>query len=146
MFLSIQRVSLIRESGLKPDGKVTSVDNARKVLCDYYAHMAFAQEVFVVMTLDTKHNITGVVEITRGILDATLIHPREVFAPAIIAKAAAIIVAHNHPSGNASPSREDIQVTVQLREAGKVLGITVLDHIVVGDHTGETTSLQALGV
>ena len=71
--------------------------------------------------------------ITRGILDASLIHPREVFRPAITESAAAIILVHNHPSGDPTPSAEDRSVTKQLTAAGRTVGISVVDHIVIGD-------------
>lgn len=89
------------------------------------------QEEFHIVTLNTKHAPINTHLITRGTLDASLVHPREVFRPAIRDMASAIILVHNHPSGDPTPSREDHQVTRRLTEAGKMLGITVLDHIVV---------------
>lgn len=91
------------------------------------------QEEFWVLILNTRHRIVAAVMVTRGILDASLIHPREVFRPAILASAAGIILAHNHPSGDPEPSAEDRAVTRQLSAAGQTIGIPVLDHIVVGD-------------
>jgi DNA repair protein RadC len=90
------------------------------------------QEVFKALLLDTKNKVIKNVEISRGTLDSSLVHPREVFAPAVSAIAASIIVAHNHPSGDPTPSSEDIQVTSRLVEAGRILGIDVLDHLVIG--------------
>ena len=89
------------------------------------------QEEFHVVTLDTKHKPIRTHQITVGTLDASLVHPREVFRAAIRDTASALILVHNHPSGDPTPSREDLQVTEQLTEAGKLLGISVLDHIVV---------------
>ena len=89
------------------------------------------QEEFHVVTLDTKHKPLQSHRITVGTLDASLVHPREVFRPAIRDAASAVILVHNHPSGDPTPSREDRQVTEQLTEAGRMLGITVLDHIIV---------------
>jgi DNA repair protein RadC len=83
-----------------------------------------------------------VVKVTVGTLDASLVHPREVFKPAFIEGSAAILLSHNHPSGNPEPSREDILVTDRLTEAGKLLGINVLDHIIHGDGTGEVRSIR----
>lgn len=91
-----------------------------------------AQEVFVVIMLDTRHRIMGWHEVSRGTLTASLVHPREVFAPALRLGAAAVIVAHNHPSGDPEPSEEDKTVTERLRDAGKILGVPMLDHVVVG--------------
>ena len=89
------------------------------------------QEEFHIVTLNTKHVPINTHLITRGTLDASLVHPREVFRPAIRDMASAVIMVHNHPSGDPTPSREDHQVTRRLTEAGKLLGIHVLDHIVV---------------
>lgn len=89
------------------------------------------QEEFHLLLLDRQHRIVDERPITRGILDASLIHPREVFRPAVEAGAAAILVVHNHPSGDPTPSAEDRAVTRQLREAGAIVGIPLLDHIVV---------------
>lgn len=91
------------------------------------------QEEFLIVTLDTKNRVRRVVRITRGTLNASLVHPREVFRPAIADAASAILLIHNHPSGDPTPSREDFAVTDRLTEVGKLIGITVLDHIVVGD-------------
>lgn len=90
-------------------------------------------EVFWVLALNTQHQIIREpIIITIGTLDASLVHPREVFRPAILLGAASIILCHNHPSGEPTPSAEDKVVTKQLMEAGAIIGIPVLDHIVVG--------------
>ncbi|HBE67715.1 MAG TPA: hypothetical protein DDW52_06155 [Planctomycetaceae bacterium] len=89
------------------------------------------QEEFHVVTLDTKHRMIGSHQITVGTLDASLVHPREVFRRAIRDASSCILLAHNHPSGDHAPSREDIEVTDRLTKAGQVVGINVLDHIVV---------------
>ena len=97
------------------------------------------QEEFHALLLDTRHRVVREVAVTRGILDASLIHPREVFRAAVIEGAAGVILVHNHPSGDPTPSPEDRAVTRQLAEAGRALGIPVLDHVVVGD--GRYTAL-----
>ena len=89
------------------------------------------QEEFHIVTLDTKHKPIHHHNITIGTLDASLVHPREVFRPAIRDSASAILLVHNHPSGDPTPSREDHQVTKRLTEAGTLMGISVLDHIIV---------------
>lgn len=91
------------------------------------------QEEFHALLLNTRHRVIREVAVTRGILDASLIHPREVFRLAVVEGAAGIILVHNHPSGDPTPSPEDRAVTRQLAEAGRALGIPVLDHVVVGD-------------
>lgn len=89
------------------------------------------QEVFIVVTLSTTNEIIRIREITRGLVNRTVAHPREVFRPAIKDNATAIIVAHNHPSGSLSASRDDCDITMRLVHAGEVVGIQVLDHIIV---------------
>lgn len=91
-------------------------------------------EVFWVLCLDSQHRVIGnaPLSISRGILNSSLVHPREVFVHAIVARAAAIVLCHNHPSGDPAPSKDDEEVTKQLVEAGQVLDLPVLDHVIVG--------------
>ena len=91
------------------------------------------QEAFYVIFLDRKSHPIGRIMITIGTLTATMAHPREVFRPAIVAGAAAVMVSHNHPSGDPAPSAADLQVTRQLRDASKTVDIPLLDHVIVGD-------------
>ena len=91
------------------------------------------REVFGVLLVNTRHRVTAMHVVSVGSLDGTLVHPREVFKCAILGSAAAIIIFHNHPSGDPAPSREDIALTKRLVTAGKLLGIQVLDHVVLGD-------------
>lgn len=101
------------------------------------------QEEFLIATLDTKLFIKRVIRITRGTLDASLVHPREVFRAALADCASSILLIHNHPSGDPTPSREDRTVTERLKEAGKIIGIQVIDHIIVG--SGRAVSLAEAG-
>ena len=89
------------------------------------------QEYFVCLTLDGANRLIAKRIVTIGTLTASLVHPREVFVDAITDRAASIIVAHNHPSGNSEPSQADRDVTDRLREAGELLGVTLLDHVIV---------------
>ena len=91
------------------------------------------RENFVVVLLNTKNEVIGTPLVSVGTLSASLVHPREVFKPAIRASAASVVLAHNHPSGKVEPSREDREVTRRLGEAAGVLGIEMLDHVIVGD-------------
>ncbi|MBP5312237.1 MAG: DNA repair protein RadC [Clostridia bacterium] len=100
-------------------------------------------EVFMVLMLDKRLRITGSRVVSRGTLDYTVVHPREVFAPAIRELAYAVVVAHNHPSGDTYPSREDLEITSKLKKAGEILGIQLLDHIIVGKKN--YSSLKKLG-
>jgi len=89
------------------------------------------QEVCKVLLLDSANHLLRDVKISEGILNSSLVHPREVFRQAIIEPAASVILLHNHPSGNPEPSSEDLQITRQLVEAGKIMGIPVHDHIII---------------
>lgn len=102
------------------------------------------REEFLVLLLNTQHAITREIVVTRGILDASVVHPREVFKPAVLESAAAVILVHNHPSGDPTPSPEDREVTGQLAESGRILGIPVLDHVVIGD--GRFVSFVETGI
>lgn len=110
------------------------LQNSRQV---YHAMMEIVEytdrEHFIVICLDTKNKPIAINIATIGVLDSANIHPREIFKPAILCGASRIIVAHNHPSGESDPSVQDRKVTVQLLEAGKILGLPVLDHIIIGD-------------
>lgn len=88
------------------------------------------QENLIVVMLNGAHEVIGTIVATVGLLNKTIVHPREVFADAIRSRAAAIVIAHNHPSGNIDPSEEDKEVTIRIRKAGEILGIKVLDHLV----------------
>jgi DNA repair protein RadC len=100
-------------------------------------------EVFAILCVTTKHRVIGYHEVSRGTLDSTTAHPREVFKTAVMVNAASILLAHNHPSGDPTPSSDDVQLTRRLIDAGEILGIQVLDHIIVGD--GRYVSLRELG-
>jgi len=102
------------------------------------------REAFIVLLLDVKHRVIAEEVVTIGILDGSLIHPREVFKAAIAANSAAIIIAHNHPSGDPAPSGQDQEVTNRLRKAGEILGIPVVDHVIVGS-TGAHFSFREQG-
>lgn len=99
------------------------------------------KEHFWALFLDTKSNIKRVELITLGLLDQTVVHPREVFRPAIGIAAKSVIIAHNHPSGDPTPSDKDILITKRIVECGKILDIQVLDHIIIGK-AGATESIS----
>jgi DNA repair protein RadC len=91
------------------------------------------EEYMYMICMNTKNKVIGVFEISHGTVNASLVTPREVFQKALLANAVSIILMHNHPSGDPTPSRQDIEITTRLVEAGKVLGVEVLDHIIIGD-------------
>jgi DNA repair protein RadC len=91
------------------------------------------REQFVALLLNARHEVIGQEVVSVGILNASIVHPREVFRSAVKHGAAAIIVAHNHPSGDPEPSNEDLSITKQLAQAGAILGIDVLDHVIIAE-------------
>ena len=97
------------------------------------------KEVFVIYFLDTKSKIMKREIISMGILDSSIIHPREVFRGAVLFGASRIILAHNHPSGDPTPSKEDIEITEKLKEAGDMIDIQVLDHVIIGNEINDQT-------
>ena len=111
--------------------QVTSPRTVAEFLIPQYG--ARAVEQFGVVLLDTKHRVLRTTVLSIGTLDASIVHPREVFREALAAGAAAIVLFHNHPSGDPEPSRDDVVLTERLLAAGMLMGIDVLDHIVLGD-------------
>ena len=89
------------------------------------------KEHFWGVYLNSRNNIIKVELVTLGILNANIVHPRETYAPAIESRAGSLIIAHNHPSGDTEPSEDDIEVTQRLKEAGKILGVELIDHIII---------------
>lgn len=102
---------------------------------DYFHHefRDSRKEYFLVLLLDGKNRIIRRVQVSEGTLNQSLVHPREVFSPAVKESAAAVILIHNHPTGDPAPSQEDIAITRRLKEAGEIMGIKVLDHIIIGE-------------
>jgi len=114
------------------DKKISSPSKARDILEEVFELSELAEEVFIIMCLDTKNKVTGLFKVSQGSLNSCIVHPREVFKRALMQNASSIILAHNHPSGDTTPSSEDISMTKRLDEAGNLLGVAVLDHIIVG--------------
>ncbi len=111
----------------------TRLDAPERVFAHFRARLRrLRQEAFFALLLDSRHRLIREVEVSRGSLNQSLVHPREVFAPALREAAAALVVVHNHPSGDPEPSREDIEVTRRLAEAGEILGVRLVDHVVAG--------------
>jgi len=126
-------ISLVREGSIGVENKtVRGSATARDILAPVF--VGLDREQCVVMVLDAKHQVIGINVVSIGSLSVSIVHPREVFKPAILLNAAAVILSHNHPSGDTTPSEEDHALTQRLKEAGKCLGIPLLDHLVLGDH------------
>jgi len=128
---------------LKADETQATCFDAPEVVAEHFATVTPGLEVekFWALCLDRKNRLIRRAEITSGTATSALVHPREVFREAIKLSASALIAVHNHPSGDPAPSRADIQVTRQLREAAKVIGIDLLDHIVVGNKASDPQGL-----
>ena len=121
----------VRASKVRRRDVVSSSNHAYDVLRPFLAHKH--QELFLAILLTAKHHVIDIVEISRGSLTSSIVHPREVFRPAIKNAAAGVIVAHNHPSGDPSPSKEDRALTTRLHRCAIELGVQFLDHLVLGD-------------
>ncbi len=134
--LTRYKLELVKESNSVYDlsgKKVSSPMDAADIAREVFKTDSQAEEIFGILTLDTKNNVNGVFEVSRGSLNSSIVHPREVFKRALLQNASTIILVHNHPSGECEPSHEDIVLTNRLDECGKILGIKILDHIILGE-------------
>ena len=137
------RVALVREGCSRTGVKhVHAPEDVHAIIATEYAEAVV--ETAMMLALDTKNKVIGIFEISRGSLNASIIHPRDVYQRAIVVNAASVILVHNHPSGDPTPSPEDCHLTEQVAKAGKILDIPVLDHVIMGDH--RYTSLKEKGV
>ena len=140
----IYTITLVRERQLPwPRVQLRQAADAAALLRAYLRGVD--REHFVVVLLDRKHRVIGLNTVSVGSLTASLAHPREVFKPALVSNAAAILCGHNHPSGDPQPSQEDRVITARLVEAGRLLGIPILDHVIVGDGTAAYYSFADAG-
>ena len=132
-------IKLVRERR-QGYGSLRRIQNASDVYEAFRAHFEpMDREQFLAIILDGRNQVIGFNLVSVGTLTSALVHPREVFKAAILANAAAIVLVHNHPSGDPEPSAEDRALTERLKQAGELIGIRVLDHVVIGD--GRYTSL-----
>lgn len=129
--LPLYTTRLVRETEFTFSARpqMTSPKDVAAILREYYVDKD--REEFLIVLLDTANTIIGLSQISVGGLHASVVEPRQIFKTAILANAAAIIAVHQHPSGNPNPSREDIRITRQLVEAGKIMGIPVHDHLII---------------
>ena len=145
--ISVSKIKLVRESNHRyhvGDKHLNTPEAAVEVINTVLDLEHEAQEVLAEILLDNRNKITGIMEISRGSLNSSIVHPREVFRGAILHNAAGIILVHNHPSGEVVPSREDLKVTKMIKDAGNILDIQLLDHIIIGSE-GNYTSLARRG-
>jgi DNA repair protein RadC len=122
------KLALIKEPGVKPH----AIHGPQEIERLIEPMKFYPEEHFVAFHLDTKFQVIGYNEVSKGTVSASLVHPREVFKAALLSNSTAIICAHNHPSGVVKPSNEDIETTITLIKAGQILGVLVLDHVIIG--------------
>lgn len=144
--ISFLNLRVIKETSGRYDvrKKIQSPNDIFNIAQNVIHANEYAEENLWLITLDTKNNITGIFTVSTGSLNSSIVHPREIFKRAVLQNAASIIICHNHPSGNPAPSQEDINITKRIYDAGKILGIELLDHIIIGDN--KYTSLKEKGV
>ena len=142
--IQIVKINLVRESSinLTYGNSIHSPEDAERILREYVGDSD--REVFVAMTVDNRNNVTSLSTVAIGNINSCIIHPREVFKTAILSNSAGIILCHNHPSGECQASSEDIAVTARLTEAGKILGITIMDHIILGNNRFTSMKKESL--
>jgi DNA repair protein RadC len=129
--VEIIRLKMIRESSILYSSRVVRIpSDAAGIFRDFIGDCD--REVFCILCLNTKNEPTALHQVSSGTLNASLVHPREVFKAAFLNNSASIICAHNHPSGSAVPSPEDIELTQRLRDCGCLLGVEILDHLILG--------------
>lgn len=141
--LQIVNIRMVRDGSLPYDTQtINSPQDMENLLRNFIGDTD--REHFVEVCLNTKNEPIAIHTVSIGTLNSTCVHPREVFKIAILSNAAAIILGHNHPSGSPDPSKEDVEITKRLLNAGKILGIDVLDHIIIGN--GKSCSLKRKGL
>lgn len=122
---------LIRTGKSNGRYKITSPDDIKDMYMEQLRHLS--KEIFMVLVMNTRNEVIKELKISTGSLSETVVHPREVFSEVIKEPAAAIILIHNHPSGDSDPSGNDKKTTKRLEDAGKILGIKILDHVIIGN-------------
>ena len=140
--INIVSIKMVKESSfLYQTCQILSPSDAYEMIKEQLEGLD--REQFIIACLNTKNEPTNISVVSVGTLNRAIVHPREVFKTAILSNAASIMAFHNHPSGETTPSQQDIQLTKRLYEAGELLGIKLLDHLIIGD--GTFTSLKEKG-
>jgi len=117
------------------EGQLSSPDKVHKIMTDVFGMQKRAEEFLFMIALNTKCRPLGFFEISHGTVNASIVSPREIFIRAILSGATSIIITHNHPSFSSEPSIEDIKITKRIKEAGELIGIKLLDHVIIGGET-----------
>ena len=140
--INIVSIKMVKESSfLYQTRQILSPNDAYEMIKEQLEGLD--REQFIIACLNTKNEPTNISVVSVGSLNKAIVHPREVFKTAILSNAASVMAFHNHPSGETTPSQQDIQLTNRLYEAGELLGIKLLDHLIIGD--GTFTSLKEKG-
>lgn len=137
LFRRFNSLNLIREGN-----SISSPRDIAKLLINEM--MSLKQEILKLIMLDTKNNIVGIKDVFKGSLNTSIVHPREIFKEALKKSSSSIIICHNHPSGDPTPSKEDINITLRLKECSKIIGVDLLDHLIIGK--GKFVSLKEKGI
>lgn len=135
-----KRFKTLRSQG--QNYKISSPKNISDMLMNEMTDLN--QEVLKLIMLNTKNKVIGIKDIFKGSLNTSVVHPREIFNEAVKRNSASIIICHNHPSGDPTPSKEDINITIRLKECGSIMGIKLLDHIIIGNE--KFVSLKEKGI
>ncbi len=130
-----------------PEGKdASSPEKARDLAKEILKHEDQEKEHFYILILDGKNRLKCAKHISTGTMTSSLVHPREVFRPALMAGGASLICIHNHPSGDPTPSQEDMEITDRLKEVGELVGIHVVDHVIISQFDNEYRSFDEMGL
>lgn len=137
MNITVSKIALVRETA-PAYLKMRSMNSPETVVATMNDALSLrdeAQEVVACVYLNTKNHVAGIMEISRGTVNASLASPRDVFKGALLHNASSLIIVHNHPSGDATPSKEDLNLTRRMSEVGKLMDIPVLDHIIIAGNS-----------
>ena len=134
--LNIYNLQIIKENSIAYDvqQKIRTPEDAVNVFKNAIKLDMKSEEYLYMLALNTKNCVIGCCEISHGSINNSIVHPREIFKRALLLNATSIIIAHNHPSGNSEPSKEDINVTERIKQCGELMGIELLDHVIIGDN------------
>lgn len=137
----------VRESAIKYDARkkyeLKSPGAITEFVAPIFKQYEDEKERSIAIFLNTRNKVIGYNVVSMGTIQGTIVHPREVFRPAIAVGASGIVLAHNHPSGSIKPSEEDVQITERIKRAGEIVGITLLDHVIIGERPGGDESFYS---
>ena len=141
--VDVVSIKMIKESSfLYKNRRISSPKDVVELLRNFLE--GADREQFITCCMDTKNQPTSINIVSVGTINSSLVHPREVFKTAIISNASSVILSHNHPSGDVTPSKEDVDITKRIKECGRILGIELLDHVIIGDD--KYSSLKEKGI